>query len=682
MTAHDVLLRGCQPEPLGHYLKALGLFRLVAEQVDPAARAFWTDAGFVLRSRLDEAGLETFLLDVYQPSPIVAPWNGGSGFYGADQALSIIRTSVSPRFRNYRIVVEACTSVVERLGLTSSPKDDSKQQLVETLRARLPDEALPWLDAALALTSDGIRYPPLLGTGGNDGRLDFTNNFMQRLVELFASGAAPSPAVLRQSLFGVPAPGLLGDVGIGQFCPAAAGGLNAGAGFTRDSVVNPWDFILLLEGTLLFATAQTRKLESASGPQSIFPFRVRTAGSGYASASQADESKSRDEMWLPIWQRPGTFFEVRAFFSEARTRLGRRPAVTGVDYARALVGLGAQRGVAAFTRFGFQERKGKAYIAVPLGRWGVAFQPSADLLAPLDRWLSGFRSEASGEHAAGGIKRALRRLDEAILALCSRGGPAATTTVLIELGQAEAALAATFAYQPLPLISADWLAAIDDGSCELRLAVALAASQCGDLVVPVRRGQHSAWLSRTGRGNAFADADLTSCLLAALRRLELEGHWSRPGRFGVAAADLAAYVDGAVDERRLEGLLRGLVAMDWAKALPLGATGTSSLPGGLHALMRLAREQPAPGGGRLPRTPGLLARGAAGDATAAARLAMRRLRAAGLPPRISALHETTERTRRATAALAFPVTPSTLARLALAYLQPVTQEPTDAHRNA
>ena len=29
---------------------------------------------------------------------------------------------------------------------------------------------------------DGPKYPPLLGTGGIDGRLDFSNNFMQSVV--------------------------------------------------------------------------------------------------------------------------------------------------------------------------------------------------------------------------------------------------------------------------------------------------------------------------------------------------------------------------------------------------------------------------------------------------------------------------------------------------------------------
>ena len=41
-------LHGCSPEPLGNYLKALGVFRLVAEQADPAARAWWEAGAFRL----------------------------------------------------------------------------------------------------------------------------------------------------------------------------------------------------------------------------------------------------------------------------------------------------------------------------------------------------------------------------------------------------------------------------------------------------------------------------------------------------------------------------------------------------------------------------------------------------------------------------------------------------------
>jgi len=77
----NILLNGCAPTPLAHYLKALGILRLVAEQKDPDATGCWRNEGFVLNSVLDEEALLQFFLEEYRPTPIIAPWNGGSGFY-------------------------------------------------------------------------------------------------------------------------------------------------------------------------------------------------------------------------------------------------------------------------------------------------------------------------------------------------------------------------------------------------------------------------------------------------------------------------------------------------------------------------------------------------------------------------------------------------------------------------
>ena len=62
---HELELPGCVPEPLMAYLKALGIFRLVAEQKDPAARGCWRNETFILRSCLDREALLGFLLDEY-----------------------------------------------------------------------------------------------------------------------------------------------------------------------------------------------------------------------------------------------------------------------------------------------------------------------------------------------------------------------------------------------------------------------------------------------------------------------------------------------------------------------------------------------------------------------------------------------------------------------------------------
>ena len=40
---YELELRGCSPDPLMSYLKALGVFRLVSEQVDPDLRGWWAE---------------------------------------------------------------------------------------------------------------------------------------------------------------------------------------------------------------------------------------------------------------------------------------------------------------------------------------------------------------------------------------------------------------------------------------------------------------------------------------------------------------------------------------------------------------------------------------------------------------------------------------------------------------
>ena len=125
---HDLTLAGCAPVPIASYLKSLGILRLVAEQADGAARGAWSAEAFVLRSELDADGLRRFLLDEYRPSPIVAPWNGGSGFDPKDnrEAHEAIAAGEAARFEALRPVIGASRELVARFALAESPKGDAK----------------------------------------------------------------------------------------------------------------------------------------------------------------------------------------------------------------------------------------------------------------------------------------------------------------------------------------------------------------------------------------------------------------------------------------------------------------------------------------------------------------------------------------------------------------------------
>ncbi len=161
---HTLPLRGCTPVPLAQYLKALGVLRLVAEQADADALGHWSDDGFVLESRLDRAALLDFFLHDYRPTPVIAPWNGGSGFYPKDNTTGIaaIEAASAARLQPYADTIRLTRAQLAAAGVGSeSPKEEAKAALLARLRATLPDAALRWLDAAVVLGDGSLRYPPL-----------------------------------------------------------------------------------------------------------------------------------------------------------------------------------------------------------------------------------------------------------------------------------------------------------------------------------------------------------------------------------------------------------------------------------------------------------------------------------------------------------------------------------------
>src|SRR5579862_302569 len=478
-----VVLSNCSPLPLAYYLKALGILRLAAEQSDPLATGWWSRDTFVLDTTFEPYQLLEFFLQRYEPTPILAPWNGGSGFHKKDntEAITALEKSKTERFLHFREAISTARAALKTIGLKEKPSPDEKEQLLRNCRSSFPDCALNWLDAAFILTDDGAKYPPLLGTGGNDGRLEFTNNFMQRLVEVISpeTGAPTARAKdwLESSLFGSALAVPASKAPVGQFLPGAAGGANTTSGFGSESAINPWDFILMLEGALLFAAAAVRRLEGTVPGALAYPFCVRQAAVGYGSASSTDEENSRAEMWLPLWSRPVGLAELTAVLSEGRAQLGQRAARNGVDFARAVVTLGVDRGFSAFQRYGFQVRNGLSYFATPLDRLVVRRNASADLLSEIDPWLARFRDKAgpSAKQVPAAVSRALNQLENRILDLCKNANVSRLQAVLVALGQAERALARSLAWttgrndqipvtkcQPLSGLSGRWLREADD----------------------------------------------------------------------------------------------------------------------------------------------------------------------------------------------------------------------------
>ncbi len=249
---NQITLRGCAPEPLIHYLKALGVLRLVAEQLDENVRGAWHGDSFVLSTGKTGDELLNFFLRDYRPTPIVAPWNGSSGFYPKDnqEAINAIFTSTDPRFADYRETIARGREIVS--NLSESPKDkEEKANMLRACRRAFPDRAVAYLDAAFVFGAGKTDYSPLLGTGGNDGHFEFSNNFMAHLLSVLPQATNDrrqqgshnlSEKRLGVTLFGN-GTAKLEKAAIGQFHPGAAGGANASKGTNGGAFVNTWDFV-------------------------------------------------------------------------------------------------------------------------------------------------------------------------------------------------------------------------------------------------------------------------------------------------------------------------------------------------------------------------------------------------------------------------------------------------------
>lgn len=704
----DIVLDGCTPTPLANYLKALGVLRLLSVR-DPQVRGFWHGDRFVLRTVLDRAAIERFFLHEYEPTPIMAPWNGGSGFYEKDNktALETIQRTQDSRFKNYQLCLDVAERALAGMDRSASPKGSDKTALLARIRGQLPDDALSWFDGSVLLSGDSANYPPLLGTGGNDGRLDFTNNFMQRLIDILPSEQTEKLQTtqhwLATALFAETAPGLVKNA-IGQFSPGQAGGPNASVGFEADAAINPWDFVLMIEGTQLFAAATVRR--NADEPAGVlsYPFTVRALGAGSGSLGEGDTATARGELWMPFWSQPATYGEIRALMAEGRVALGKKPARDALDFVRSVQHLGGYRGVESFQRFGILMRSGKAYLATPLSRVEVSDQRQSRWLDELDRnhWLDRFRQFSRGDNVANRFLMLRKRLEDSLFALSGREpSKAEAQSLLILLGKIQSILSksskAHEAVRPIPRLSERWVVAADDGTPAFRIAKALAGLRgVGDDPLPLRaqlfpvQRKYDEWMTPDANEKVRICTGEKGRLIDTLRTLLERRLWlaeklemrDKPfnSATGATLEDINAFLrDDAMDER-IATLLPGLSLCEIPRDIERGS-GPGAVPAAF-ALLKLSLTPDRtlqslgllPENNRLPVPAGMLAQLAAGNhGNRALHAAWRRLRASGLTPAVSLDALPAERSlspQRASATLLIPLRYSATAALARDVLVP------------
>lgn len=605
---HEIVLHGCTPEPLMGYLKALGVFRILSEQADADCRAAWKGGTLVVKTNLSREVMISFFNDSYSPSPNFSPWNGDGGFLtesgSSFSTIDSIRKSSHERFKDLRdtiskidemiILQEFARSRLEAKGLEKKKKsktatDDElsrlkvvssrvkelKEIIVYQIRTEFPDASLGWFDTCMQVGEDGFSVAPALGSGGVDGRMEFSANFFANFILVFENPS--SRGWLENALF-AEGNATLHSSAMGQFSPGNIGGPNATQGFEGSSIINPWDYILLMEGATLLAGAVSRRCRNAQFGKAAFPFTVVPTAYDGDSVESKDSNTARGELWLPLWKKSLKLPELQQLFGEGRAEWSGNQSRTNVDFAKAIANYGVDRGIQSFTRHGFLQRNGLAFLAAPLGRFDVEARKYTSLLHEADHWIERFR-RGCGDKAPARFNTALRHIDSAVFDYCRFGGTERFQSILIALGQAEQLLTTGIKFRkdtglhPMRNLSPDWIVAANDGSPEFDIALALADIEEVRGKLPGIRS-HMEPVMFGSKGLDWADNSKTfvwnkGCLLrnliATLERRLLDSerlnlpHLPLSSNFPASLSALNGFIHTQLDDAKIEQLLWGLI---------------------------------------------------------------------------------------------------------------------------
>ncbi|MGW0038019.1 type I-G CRISPR-associated protein Cas8g1/Csx17 [Gordonia sp. NPDC003376] len=393
-------------------LAALGLVRVLAEQCDPDLRSRVDGDDLMIDTTVED--IARWLVDDYRPRPVLSPWNGGSGFGEKDKNQRANLDALTAFSDQNRVgALRDAVSVVDRLLERNRAEGWDKRDLIREVGNRCPDEMLPWLrSAVVVLGSDDLAFPPLLGSGGNDGRLEFSSNYHQRLLDVLPTDAKAESTSLgwaQDALSGTSREKLV-KASVGQFDPGTAGTPNSSAYGAAPAMVNPWLFVLMVEGATLFEAAPARRISAQSSVDkgAAMTFMTRGASAGFDSGS--DDEDIRGEVWLPWWNHWLRWPAVQRIFVEGRATWRGKTATRSGDMYLAVGTRGVSAAVSEFDRFSIAKRNGLAYSAIRADAVGVTDDHLLRAVALVEDWPQRLNGRAG---LPGTVTEELRRFDSA-----------------------------------------------------------------------------------------------------------------------------------------------------------------------------------------------------------------------------------------------------------------------------
>ncbi len=451
-------------------------------------------------------------------------------------------------------------------------------------RALLSDTFVDWIDSCVVLDSNLKKInTPLLGTGGNEGDMDYATKFQTYIVDMLIK-KDHSKDLLESALFNLKPNNNLKKDKIGKFYPARSGGYNQGNSIeSKDFTMNPWDFILLIEGLLIWSNSISKKDSLNQKNYLMSPFTVKLSPVGYTSSHIKDPSASKSfETWIPIWKNPAHLEEISSLFKIGRVVFNNKAARNGIEFIEAIKTLGVDKGPTSFIRYVTSVRRGdKNFLAIPVSIMPIDYDKKISSLSEINR-MTGVFKRLKPKIESATYNNILDNILRSTYNFSIQDSSTNAQKLLTSLGLAE-----SFVWKnkdgyskglskPIGLLSSKWILYANDNSPEFRIALAV-ASVTGS-IGSIRQDIEPI----DSTGNKWLDSNLVwipswiginlyekmaNTVYRRLIKAEQSESKKIPlqGKFYATLEDVSKYIDGLLDENKIENLILGLLLIDWNK---------------------------------------------------------------------------------------------------------------------
>jgi CRISPR-associated protein Csx17 len=605
----ELHLKGCRHDILGHYLKAIGLLRVLAkctDQVhrDPDAEGWWDieQACFCLLSDKYPTmeKLAEYFAKHYRPTPLAAGWNGDVGLdEKTAKALGIesernLAISYSKRVVTGKLEGKLPQGKLSTRQAFAAFRDTSEQFLADCIDAiSAPQYSYGgnnplWLNKATAGRAHVLRTH-----WENVSKLEKlrTQKDLAAFVSLVTSSLkGQSPITKPQMGKGAP------------FFSDAIKSYNVGSNWIEEKFpFNALDYVLAVEGAFAMRGTVARTLGANTRKFAAFPFVFDT---GDDLVNKDGETKqTAAALWLPIWNRRTTFQELASFIGDAQARLPGKEVRFSAEFSRALYSQGVDAGFSGWQEFRFKQLITDVpwittghYVDTHRRKEATVLNKA---LTPLDEshfldqfaWRGG-KADSRSPHRVGAAinatmeTAALEPTPHHCLALLESIFSACRQMCVSESFRKKLSDGRASFFQALPM--EEWNTLLDplENQAEFRIARSLASitglQRQGDgktqsaaqpmlgSLLPLKRGR-SGWFL-PGRGDrtqqdVWTSADLTYDLAAVLRRRYVDSlKDEQPALRAVHGAkldDVLTFLRGGLDDRLIARWTEAMSLIGW-----------------------------------------------------------------------------------------------------------------------